>query len=212
VKINKSEVLEIFLEFMVLAIVVVIIRSFFIAPYVVSGSSMDETFADRDYLIGNKISFFDFFGSTIEDPERGDVIIFYPPNSKEKYFIKRVIGVYGDTVEIDNGEVFIIDEDGEKLKLPEKYLSEKNQGRTMLKPTTKENKFKVPKGKFFVMGDNRTNSKDSRDCFDLCSKTNKSYFVNKEDIKAKAFFILFNWNFELGNFGFVENGSSAYAK
>ena len=134
--------------FLVVAIVVVV-RVFIAQPFIVSGTSMVPTFQDRNYLIVDELTY-DF-----KPPQRGDVIVFHPPIDLSAYYIKRVIGVPGDTVTIKNSVVTITNAshpDG--LVLTEPYIT----------PDAPDDNFSVtvPAGQYFVMGDNRPASFDSR--------------------------------------------------
>ena len=98
----KQSILEL-LRFALIALIIVIpIRIFIMEPFVVSGSSMFPTFDNGDYLIVDKLSY------KISDPQRNDVVIFKYPNDKTKFFIKRVIGLPNETVDIKDGVVTII--------------------------------------------------------------------------------------------------------
>ncbi len=124
------------------------IRAFVAQPFIVSGSSMFPTFENNQYLIIDQISY------RFEKPERGDVVIFKYPNDTSKYFIKRVIGLPGETVIIEGSQVSVKNpETGEIFKIPEPYV--KNQS---------ENKIETKLGdtEYYVMGDNRSASSDSR--------------------------------------------------
>lgn len=143
-----------------------VIRFFIAAPYLVSGASMEPTFDNFDYLITDRISY-DFKGA-----ERGDVIVFCLPGSGEcslvkrilnkewkapRTLIKRVIGLPGETVSVSGGEVRIINaEHPEGFILEEPYLDPGNIGGPSGTNTT------LGEGEYFVMGDNRRVSSDSR--------------------------------------------------
>jgi signal peptidase I len=140
---------EIF-RFGVLALLIVLpIRIFVAQPFIVSGASMEDTFHSGEYLIVDQLSY------RFDDPERGDVVIFKYPKDPSKYFIKRVIGVPGDTVRISGTTVTITnDEHPEGLELEEPYID-----------SMRENALSVTslnEGEYFVMGDNRDASSDSR--------------------------------------------------
>ncbi|GAX91422.1 signal peptidase I [Effusibacillus lacus] len=120
------------------------IHQFVFAQFLVDGESMMPTMEHRERLIVNKLIY------RIHKPEYGDIIVFKYPADKSKDFIKRVIGLPGDTVEVKGGKVY---RNGQELKEP--YLGEPTNGTWGPE--------KVPEGKIFVMGDNRNNSKDSRD-------------------------------------------------
>ncbi|MFW6210443.1 MAG: signal peptidase I [Patescibacteria group bacterium] len=137
-------------RFAILAILIVIpIRMFIAQPFIVSGASMDDTFHHGEYLIIDQVSYH------FTSPERGDVVIFRYPKDPSKFFIKRVIGVPGDTLTIENGTVIIENEahpDG--FVLHEPYI----------KPMPLANPHTETLGdrEYFVMGDNRGQSSDSR--------------------------------------------------
>lgn len=138
------------IRFAIIALLIVVpIRVFIAQPFIVSGSSMVPTFTNRDYLIVDEISY------RFEEPKRGDVIVFRYPKDPSKFFIKRVIGLPGETVSINSGTVTIkntTNPDG--FTLDEPYIkSTTEQG---IAPTT------LGDGEFFVMGDNRNASSDSR--------------------------------------------------
>jgi len=137
-------------RFSIIALIIVLpIRWFIAQPFIVSGASMETTFHNNEYLIVDQLSY--HLGS----PERGDVVIFRYPRDLSKYFIKRVIGVPGDTITIDGSTVTITNEkfpDGQVLVEP--YVYKMNQS-TYLTETLRD-------GEYFVMGDNRDASSDSR--------------------------------------------------
>ncbi len=127
-----------------MALVIVAVILTFIKPVIVSGNSMLPNLADHDYLILSKQSY--NFGK----PERGQIVVFPVEADGGKLYIKRVIGVPGDTIRIDDGEVYI------NGKIEDQSFTNEHYTPGEL-PTTK-----VPKGKLFVMGDNRAHSQDSR--------------------------------------------------
>lgn len=136
-------------RFGLLALVsVLLIRIFIIQPFIVSGSSMVPTFENGEYLIVDEISY------RLGDPQRDDVIVFRYPNDKKKFFIKRVIGLPNETVDIRGGEITITSEEHKDgLKLREPYV----------KNISKDNMhFELKNDEYFVMGDNRSASSDSR--------------------------------------------------
>lgn len=138
-------------RFSIIAILIVIpIRMLVAQPFIVSGASMDDTFHSGEYLIVEQISYY------LDDPNRGDVIVFRYPKDPNKFFIKRIIGIPGDEVTIEDGRV-TIDNDSfsEEYVLDEPYAKEMNPA-----PTLTE---KLGDREYFVMGDNRNNSSDSRE-------------------------------------------------
>ncbi|MFA9557441.1 signal peptidase I [Evansella sp. AB-rgal1] len=133
----------------------IVIRYFFFAPIVVDGQSMMPTLEHNDRMIVNKI------GYTIGEPDRFDIIVFHAPQNKD--YIKRVIGLPGDTLYYENDVLYI---NGEKVEEP--YLDGFKEGATRL-PYTADFHLnevtrydRIPEGHIFVMGDNRQHSKDSR--------------------------------------------------
>lgn len=137
------------IEFAAIALFIVVPFRYFIAqPFVVNGASMDPTFENGQYLIVDQLSY------RFEEPERGSVIIFRYPKDPSKFFIKRVIGLPGETVRITNGTVAIINnEHPDGFILEEDYIKYK-------KSDTSEKK--LSETEYFVMGDNRYGSADSR--------------------------------------------------
>lgn len=127
------------------------VRFFIAAPYVVSGASMEPTFENWDYLITDRASY------RLNEPERGDVVIFKLPEEESRTLIKRVIGLPGETVSIQGGVVTIINSaHPEGFTLEEPYLSDENVG--TLAPLYKT----LEAEEYFVLGDNRRVSADSR--------------------------------------------------
>lgn len=124
-------------------VVALFIRWFIVELYVVDGPSMQPTLQDGERLVVNKFIYH------WREPMRGEVVIFRYPRDHTRDFIKRVIAVGGDTIEIKDGHVFVND-----VLLNEDYISEKTR--------TEYPKQTVPEGTIFVCGDNRRNSLDSR--------------------------------------------------
>ncbi len=119
------------------------IRQFLVELYIVDGPSMRPTLLSEERLVVNKLVY------RTRAPEKGEILVFQYPRNPERDFIKRVIATPGDTIEIQNGDVYV---NGELLH--ETYILEKTRG--SFPKTT------VPEGTIFVMGDNRNNSEDSR--------------------------------------------------
>lgn len=158
-----------FLETVVVALVISIVLYIFImTPHEVIGNSMHPTYKNGEYLMANKITY------RLKDPQRGDVIIFKYSDTQD--FIKRVIGLPGDTVMLKDGQLYI----NNKLLDESNYLNDSvyTNGGDFLKEGESKT---VPEGEYFVCGDNRPHSSDSR--------TFGS--VSKEDIKGKAWIVYF---------------------
>jgi len=135
------------IKFAVITLAIIIpIRMYVAQPFIVSGESMFPTFHDKEYLIVDEISY------AFHTPARGDVVIFHYPDDPSKFFIKRIIGLPGETVTINNGEVYIT-KNGKKTELIEPYLKQQ----TFKNVTTK-----LETDQYFAMGDNRAVSFDSR--------------------------------------------------
>ncbi len=152
---KKSETFEWMKALLIAFGIVAIIRLFFFTPIVVDGISMMPTLENGDKMIVNKISY------TIDKPDRFDIIVFHAPEQKD--YIKRVIGLPGDSVEYIDDVLYINDE-----AYPESYLDLYKKGITEgtltedFKLFEKIEKQVVPEGHVFVLGDNRRKSKDSR--------------------------------------------------
>jgi len=199
--------LDVALNIIIIVALVAIIRTYLISPFQVYGPSMCDTLnsingtcqkAYGEYLIVNKLGYQNFFGWQVGTPKRGDIIVFHPPQNDTEFFIKRIIGLPGETVELRSGKVYIYNsEHPEGMELPEPYLNATNRGNTH--PYNRENAiFEVPAGQYFVMGDNRTASSDSRSCFqETASNTpcaGKSPFLTMDHIEGKAWIILWPLN------------------
>ncbi len=138
-----------FIKIIVIALIIVIpIRYFIFQPFIVKGDSMIPNFHDGDYLIVDEISY------KFRGIQRGDVIVLKYPLDTTQRFIKRVIGLPGETVDINNGKVSIT-KDGKVLNLNETYLPKNLATQGSIHIT-------LPANKYFVMGDNRQFSYDSR--------------------------------------------------
>jgi len=138
------------IRFSVLALLIVIpIRMFVAQPFIVSGASMDDTFHSGEYLIVDQLSYH------LHTPTRGDVVIFRYPRDPSKFFIKRLIGVPGDTITIKGSTVTITNEASpEGFVLDEPYIKSMR--------TTGSIEETLGAREYFVMGDNRDESSDSR--------------------------------------------------
>jgi signal peptidase I len=136
----------------VIAFVIMIGFRFFVAePFIVSGSSMVPNYHNREYLVINKMSY------RLHEPQRGDVIVFRYPKDTSQYFIKRILGLPGEKVKVENGKVYIYNsEHPEGSALTEPYLS--NQDITF----GKDELVTLGTDEFYVLGDNRLASSDSR--------------------------------------------------
>ena len=119
-----------------------------IQTYIIEGPSMEPNYWENEWMIVNKLSY------KFHEPQRGDIIVFQPPISSTKPFIKRIIGLPGESVEIKNGTVYVHKTDGSIITLQEPYIKESF--------STNYKSNIIPENEYFVMGDNRNNSSDSR--------------------------------------------------
>lgn len=133
----------------IILVLAFIIRFFLIQPYIVDGQSMEPTFHNNDYLITEKISY------RLHTPQRGDVVIFHPPDNPEVNYIKRIIGLPGDVVEIKDQAIFVNGNRlGENSYLPTSDITN---------PLRQTSPITIGQKEYYVMGDNRDHSRDSRD-------------------------------------------------
>lgn len=148
-------VIVLILEFVQIAVIsaaiIIPIRYFLVQPFYVKGASMEPNFFDREYLIINELSY------RFTEPARGEIIVFRYPRDPSEFFIKRIIGLPGETVEVSNSRVIIYNEEHPNgLALDESaYLSEGTV-------TPGRKKTTLGADEYFVMGDNRDASSDSR--------------------------------------------------
>ncbi len=134
-------------------IILLCIRTFILEPGMVNGRSMEKTFLDNDFFLLNKIILL------IREPKRGDIVVVQEPNV-DKIMIKRVIGLPGEQISINQQGVFVRNEQGKKFILHEPYL-EKGI-RTTTPDGSSGDYTKIPPHSYFLMGDGRTQSSDSR--------------------------------------------------
>ena len=170
---NKKIIWENIKSLLIAFILAMFIRTFFFQAFKIPSRSMEPTLQVGDRLLANKIIY------RFRKPERGEVIIFRYPENRRRDFVKRLVGLPEEKVEIHNGKIYIDGKEENPLNI-RYYYSEGPYG---------ENKVLVPPHFYYVLGDNSRNSKDSR------------YwgFVPEKDIIGKAFFIY--WPFR--RFGMI---------
>ena len=156
---GKSPFREVIETILFTLLIYFLIRTFLFENYKVVGNSMSPTLADNQFLVVNKLLY------RLQEPQRGDIIVFREQSGGDRKLIKRIIALPGEMLEIRNGQVFINEQ-----YLKEPYIP--NLGGTNRAPSP------IPEGYYFVMGDNRTNSSDSRSWGPLSS----------ENIVGKAWF------------------------
>jgi signal peptidase I len=180
---NTNNVKNLLLEFvgiLALAVAIFLLVQAFATKAIVDGSSMEPNLSHGQKILVNKVAYL-FSG-----PDRGDIIIFDPPVFSENDYIKRVIGLPGEYVEIKNGTVYIHQADGNILTLDESAYITDNPNYTYTSEI-------IPENCYFVLGDNRNKSGDSH----------YGWFVSRSDIVGKAWFSYS----PLSDFGLVLNYS-----
>jgi signal peptidase I len=204
-------------SFFPVILIVLIVRSFLAEPFRIPSSSMMPNLQDGDFILVNKFTYglrLPVLDTKIVEmglPERGDVVVFrYPVNPKENY-IKRVVGLPGDEVVYRNKTIFINGEPQAQERIGRyigvgagremdgaDHLREtlgERQHQILMRPNqlgrVGEGRWVVPEGQYFVMGDNRDNSADSR----------VWGFVPEQNLVGRAFLIWFNSDFEFGRIG-----------
>jgi len=145
---HQKSFLRDLLEIVLLALVIYIVIIFLVQTVHVMGQSMEPTLQNDDFLIASKISY------RLHAPQRGDIVVFRPSTDPAHDYIKRIIGIPGDHLRIVNAQVFI---NGRQLK--EAYL---NEAWTSFNTWNNGEEQVVPPDSYFVMGDNRNHSTDSR--------------------------------------------------
>jgi len=186
---QKSKTREYIESLIIAAIIAFLVRGFIVQAFKIPSSSMEPTLLIGDHLLVNRLSyvvkipFTDIVLFRLGNPERGDVIVFRYPADRSKDFIKRVVAREGDVVEIRDKVVFV---NGKEARNPHAHFAEESiipaafSKRDNMAPLT------VPKDSYFVMGDNRDRSLDSRFWG----------FVHQNDLVGRAFIIYFSWNGE----------------
>lgn len=141
---------EIFEVAAVAVITVLLVRSFLVQPFLVNGASMEPNFSNNNYLLVDELTF------RIREPQRGEVIVFRYPGDESTFYIKRVIGLPGERVEVRDGSIIVFNNSNpEGLLLKETYLP-------LGLPTRGDNNVTLKQDEYYVMGDNRSYSFDSR--------------------------------------------------
>ena len=177
----KQEIIEWIIVIVLAVVFSVVINTFILINARVPSASMENTVMTEDRLFGNRLAY------KKADPGRGDIVIFKYPDDESQLFIKRVIGLPGETVTIIDGEVFI-DDSSEPLKEP--YLAQEMIGTF--------GPYEVPENSYFMLGDNRNYSRDSRFW--------ENTYVEKDKILGKA--LLRYW--PMSTFGKIENANPVY--
>jgi signal peptidase I len=187
---KKKSIIREYAESIAIAILLaLIIRTFLVQAFKIPSGSMEDTLVIGDHLLvskfiyGTKIPFSSKRVMTFRDPRRGDVIVFEYPEDPSKDFIKRVIGVPGDVVEGKNKKVYV---NGKHYENPHEVHKEAEIVPKEMNPRDNFGPITVPENAYFVMGDNRDRSYDSRFW----------KFVRRDQIKGLAFIKYWSWDRE----------------
>lgn len=191
--VKKKHIIREYAESIVMAVILaLIIRTFVVQAFKIPSGSMEDTLAVGDHILvnkfiyGTKIPLTDKTLLKIRDPRRGDVIVFEYPEDPSKDFIKRVVGTPGDEVQVKDKRVYV---NGKLYENPHEVHKEKETIPKEANPRDFFGPVKVPANSYFVMGDNRDRSYDSRFWG----------FVKRKQIKGLAFIKYWSWNSEKFN-------------
>lgn len=158
--------LEILQIVVIAAAIIIPVRYFLVQPFIVKGASMEPNFFENEYLIVDEISY------RFAEVQRGDVVVFRPPTGVEDHYIKRVIGLPGETVEINAGVITVYNDTYPNgIELDEAYISEFTAGHQRVTLSVNE---------YYVLGDNRDESLDSR----KFGPVHESYIIGKAWIRG----------------------------
>lgn len=192
---DKWEIKDFLKDLIIIIVIVLLVRTFIGMPFKISGPSMNSSYYDREFIIVDRLSYI------FSDPRRWDVVVFKPwVDKRKKYFIKRIIGVPGDIIKLENGDVFLKKANTSDFQLlDEPYLNSENNGFTYVgNKNVWSTEFEVPEGSYFVMWDNRNHSSDSRNCFNRCDIS--SNYISEWSITGKVFVDLWYFNFKTFSF------------
>lgn len=164
-----------FLKIVIISLLIILpIRYFVIQPFYVKGASMEPTFHDHQYLIIDEI------GYRFNEPKRGDIVVFRYPQNPQEYFIKRIIALPGERVEVRDGNVYVYND-----KYPEGFVLDESAylADNIKTYDLSEEIVTLRSGEYFVLGDNRNSSKDSRSF----GAVNKSFLTGRVALRGWPF-------------------------
>jgi signal peptidase I len=187
-QVKKKHIVREYAESIIIAVILaLIIRTFVVQAFKIPSGSMEDTLAIGDHILvskflyGTKIPFTDTKIAPIREPKRGDVIVFEYPEDPSKDFIKRVVGLPGDEIKIYMKKVYV---NGKLYQIPQEVHKENDIIAAAQNPRDNFGPVTVPAGSYFVMGDNRDRSYDSRFWG----------FVKSGQIKGLAFIKYWSWD------------------
>ncbi|MGM0419896.1 MAG: signal peptidase I [Bacillota bacterium] len=168
--VDSGDIKEFLQSLIIAGVLAFLIITFVAQSFVVEGSSMENTLQNGERLIANKIVY------RFREPERGEIVVFTPKGAQDRRYIKRIIGLPGDNIYIREGQVYI---NGEAIE--EDYIKEP------MRDIGSSGPFEVPEDSYFVLGDNRNHSADSR--FESLVG-----YVDEDSIHGKAFWVFWPLN------------------
>lgn len=162
-----KEIIDFLIPIILAVAIALVLKNYVVANAKVPTGSMLNTIQEGDRIIASRLAYLN------DDPERYDIIIFHFPDDESQYFVKRVIGLPGETVNIVNGIVYVTKTDGTTIQLDDSFV-------TNCVPTGNFGPYVVPEDSYFMLGDNRNNSQDSRYW--------ENKYVKKDKIIGKVLF------------------------
>lgn len=166
-KSSFKELVDFCVPIVIAVVIAIILKAFVFANAVVPTGSMLDTIQLNDRVIASKLTY------KFEEPQRYDVVIFHYPDDETQFYVKRIVGLPGETLEVKDGIVYVTKTNGDTIQLDDSFV-------TVEEPRGNYGPFEIPKGHYFMMGDNRNKSNDSRFW--------ENKYVSKEKIIGKVLF------------------------
>jgi len=208
-----KEIIDFFRDLVIIIAIVLFTTQFFVSIFIIKGQSMSSSYYDKEWILVDRFTTNSFWWVKDRDIKRWDVVVVEPwVNKNKKYFIKRIIWLPNEELKIEWGNVFLKKVwEKEFSKLNEKYLNKENYWKT--RTDNDSIIYKIPDGKYFVMGDNRNHSSDSRSCFYYsCSSIDRDNYIFEKNVVWKVLLDFGYINFDIQffdskwNFNFEYNG------